>query len=123
MSITSQFSTVLSGLNKTIYNISINITNSLLRCNINWVISNLNKRKMKNILLVSTVLFTLMFMSCNDAPKSEDGHNDNEGVSKTNEVGADAHGEEGHNEEEGGQSEEEGEVELPQKKKKTIGKE
>ena len=51
---------------------------------------------MKNILLVSTVLFTLMFMSCNDAPKSELGHNEAEGVSKTNEAGEDAHGEEGH---------------------------
>src|SRR5690606_33962972 len=109
MSITSQFSTVLSGLNKTIYNISINITNSLLRCNINWVISNLNKRKMKNILLVSTVLFTLMFMSCNDAPKSEAGHNETEGVSKIDEVG-----------EEGGHSEEEGIVELTKQQAQTI---
>ncbi len=59
-------------------------------CNINWAIYNLKKREMKNILLVSTVLFTFMFMSCNDAPKSELGHNEAEGVSKTNEVGEDA---------------------------------
>ena len=67
-----------------------------MSCNINWAIYNLKKREMKNILLVSTVLFTLMFMSCNDAQKSELGHNEAEGVSKTNEGGEDAHGEEGH---------------------------
>ena len=77
---------------------------------------------MKNILLVSTVLFTLMFMSCNDAPKSELGHNEAEGVSKTNEAGEDAHGEEGHNEgEEEGHSEEEGVVELTKQQAETIG--
>jgi len=78
---------------------------------------------MKNILLVSTVLFTLMFMSCNDAPKSELGHNENEGVSKTNEGEEDAHGEEGHNEEEEeeGHSEEEGVVELTKQQAETIG--
>jgi cobalt-zinc-cadmium efflux system membrane fusion protein len=35
-----------------------------------------------------------MFMSCNDAPKSELGHNEAEGVSKTEAGGEDAHGEE-----------------------------
>ena len=89
-------------------------------CNINWAIYNLKKRKMKNILLVSTVLFTLMFMSCNDAPKSELGHNEAEGVSKTEAGGEDAHGEEGH-EEEGGHSEEEGVVELTKQQAETIG--
>lgn len=49
---------------------------------------------MKNIILISTVLFSLMFMSCNDAPKSELGHNEAEGVSKTEAGGEDAHGEE-----------------------------
>jgi cobalt-zinc-cadmium efflux system membrane fusion protein len=49
---------------------------------------------MKNIILISTVLFTLMFMGCNDAPKSELGHNEAEGVSKTESGGEDAHGEE-----------------------------
>ena len=79
---------------------------------------------MKNILLVSTVLFTLMFMSCNDAPKSELGHNEAEGVSKTNEAGEDAHGEEGHNEGEGGHNEEEGEegvVMLSNDQIETVG--
>ena len=96
--------------------------------NINWAIYNLKKRKMKNILLVSTILFTLMFMSCNDAPKSELGHNENEGVSKTKEGEKDAHGEEGHKEEEGedhheeeGHSEEEGVVELTIQQAETIG--
>ena len=69
---------------------------------------------MKNILLVSTVLFTLMFMSCNDAPKSELGHNEAEGASTTNAGGEDAHGEEGHNEEEGV-------VELSTQQIETIG--
>ena len=76
---------------------------------------------MKNILLVSTVLVTLMFMSCNDAPKSELGHNEAEGVSKTEAGGEDAHDEEGHNEEEGGHSEEEGVVELTKQQAETIG--
>ena len=82
--------------------------------NINWAIYNLKKRKMKNILLASTLLFTLMFMGCNDAQKSELGHNENEGVSKTNEGEEDAHGEEGHNEEEGV-------VELSMQQAETIG--
>lgn len=92
-------------------------------CNINWAIYNLKKREMKNILLVSTVLFALMFMSCNDAQKSELGHNEAEGVSKTNEAEEDAHGEEGHDEgeEEGGHSEEEGVVELTKQQAETIG--
>ncbi|AFL82936.1 RND family efflux transporter, MFP subunit [Belliella baltica DSM 15883] len=64
---------------------------------------------MKNILLVSTVLFTLMFMSCNDAQKSELGHNEAEGVSKTEAGGEDAHGEE------------EGVVELTKQQAETIG--
>ena len=69
---------------------------------------------MKNILLVGTVLFTLMFMSCNDAPKSELGHNESEGVSKTNEGEEDTHGEEGH-------SEEEGVVRISKQQAETIG--
>jgi len=85
-----------------------------LSYNINWAIYNLKKRKMKNILLVGTILFTLMFMSCNDAPKSELGHNENEAVSKTKEGEEDAHGEEGHNEEEGV-------VELTAQQVETIG--
>lgn len=64
---------------------------------------------MKNILLASTVLFTLMFMSCNDAQKSELGHNEAEGVSKTESGGEDAHGEE------------EGVVELTKQQAETIG--
>jgi len=76
---------------------------------------------MKNILLVSTVLFTLMFMSCNDGQKSELGHNEAEGVSQTEAGGEDAHGEEGHDEEEGGHSEEEGVVELTKQQAETIG--
>ena len=78
---------------------------------------------MKNILLVSTVLFTLMFMSCNDGQKSELGHNEAEGVSKTEVGGEDTHGEEGHDEgeEEGGHSEEEGVVELTKQQAETIG--
>ena len=64
-----------------------------MRYNTSWEIYNLKKRKMKNILLVSTVLVALMFMSCNDAQKSELGHNEAEGVSKT-----EADGEEGHDE-------------------------
>jgi len=51
-----------------------------------------------------------MFMSCNDAPKSEAGHNETEGVSKIDEVG-----------EEGGHSEEEGIVELTKQQAQTIG--
>lgn len=70
---------------------------------------------MKNILLISTVLFTLMFMSCNDAPKSELGHNEAEGVSKTEAGGEDAHGDEA------GHSEEEGVVELTKQQAETIG--
>ena len=97
--------------------------------NINWAIYNLKKRKMKNILLVGTLLFTLMFMSCNDAPKSELGHNENEGVSETNKSEEDTHGEEGHNEEEEGEGhhqeegheEEEGVVELTIQQGETIG--
>jgi membrane fusion protein, heavy metal efflux system len=68
---------------------------------------------MKNILLVGTILITLMFMSCNDAPKSELGHNENEGVSKTNKA-EDTHSEEGHNEEEGV-------VEISNQQAETIG--
>ena len=69
---------------------------------------------MKNILLVGTLLFTLMLMGCNDAPKSELGHNESEGVSKTNEGEDDTHGEEGHNEEEGV-------VEISTQQAETIG--
>ena len=69
---------------------------------------------MKNILLISTVLFTLMFMSCKNDQKSELGHNETEGVSKTEAGGEDAHGEEGH-------SEEEGVVELTKQQAETIG--
>lgn len=69
---------------------------------------------MKNIFLASAVLFTFMFMSCNDTQKSELGHNEAEGVSKTNEIGEDAHSEEGH-------SEEEGVVELTKQQAETIG--
>ena len=79
---------------------------------------------MKNILLVSTVLLTLMFLSCNDAPKSELGHNETEGVSKTEAPGEDAHGEEGHDEEEGGHEGEEGEegvVAISKQQAETIG--
>ena len=72
---------------------------------------------MKNILLVSTVLLTLMFLSCNDAPKSELGHNETEGVSKTEAPGEDAHGEEGHEGEEG----EEGVVAISKQQAETIG--
>tara|TARA_R110002049_G_scaffold28324_5_gene97449 strand:- start:1301 stop:2524 length:1224 start_codon:yes stop_codon:yes gene_type:complete len=63
-----------------------------------------------------------MFMSCNDAPKSELGHNETEGVSKTEAGGEDAHGEEGHNEEEEGEghSEEEGVVTLTKQQAETI---
>ena len=68
---------------------------------------------MKNILLVGTLLFTLMLMGCNDAPKSELGHNESEGVSKTNEGEDDTHGEEGHNEE--------GVVEISTQQAETIG--
>lgn len=68
---------------------------------------------MKNILLVGTLLFTLMLMGCNDAPKSELGHNESEGVSKTNEGEDDTHGEEGHNEE--------GVVEISNQQAETIG--
>ena len=71
---------------------------------------------MKNILLVSTVLFALIFMSCNDGKKSELGHNEAEGVSKT-----EAAGEEGHDDEEAGHSEEEGVVELTKQQAETIG--
>jgi len=80
-----------------------------LRYNFNWAIYNLKKRKMKNILLVGTILFTLIFMSCNDAPKSELGHNENEGVSETNKSEEDSH------------SEEEGVVELTIQQGETIG--
>lgn len=69
---------------------------------------------MKNILLVGTLLFTLMLMGCNDAPKSELGNNESEGVSKTNEGEDDTHGEEGHNEEEGV-------VEISTQQAETIG--
>ncbi len=64
---------------------------------------------MKNILLVSTILFTLMFMSCNDAPKSELGHNEIEGASKTDKDKVDVH------------VEEEGVVELTMQQIETIG--
>jgi len=57
-----------------------------------------------------------MFMSCNDGKKSELGHNEAEGVSKT-----EAAGEEGHDDEEGGHSEEEGVVELTKQQAETIG--
>ena len=69
---------------------------------------------MKNILLVGTILFTLMFMSCNDAPKSELGHNENEVVSKTSKTEEDVHDKEGH-------GEEEGVVELTMQQAETIG--
>ncbi|PTM01386.1 MAG: efflux RND transporter periplasmic adaptor subunit, partial [Bacteroidetes bacterium] len=69
---------------------------------------------MKNILLVGTILFTLMFMSCNDAPKSELGHNKNEVVSKTSKTEEDVHDKEGH-------GEEEGVVELTMQQAETIG--
>jgi len=64
-----------------------------------------------------------MFMSCNDSQKSELGHNETEGVSKTEARGEDAHGEGGHDEggEEGGHSEEEGVVELTKQQAETIG--
>jgi len=69
---------------------------------------------MKNILLVGTILFTLMFMSCNDAPKSELGHNENKVVSKTSKTEEDVHDKEGH-------GEEEGVVELTMQQAETIG--
>ena len=77
-----------------------------MRYDTNWAIYNQKKGKMKNILVISTVLFTLMFMSCNDAPKSELGHNEAE-------VGEDAHGE--------GHDEEEGVVELTKPQAENIG--
>jgi cobalt-zinc-cadmium efflux system membrane fusion protein len=64
---------------------------------------------MKNILLVSTILFTLMFMSCKDVPKSELGHNEIEGASKANKDKVDAH------------VEEEGVVELTMQQIEIIG--
>jgi len=69
---------------------------------------------MKNILLVGTILFTLMFMSCNNAPKSEVEHNENEVVSKTSKTEEDVHDKEGH-------GEEEGVVELTMQQAETIG--
>lgn len=60
---------------------------------------------MKNILLVSTVFFTLTFVSCKDSSKPELGHNE----APTTETS----GEEGH-------EEEEGVVELTKQQIKTI---
>jgi len=55
-----------------------------------------------------------MFMSCNDAPKSELGHNENKVVSKTSKTEEDVHDKEGH-------GEEEGVVELTMQQAETIG--
>ena len=80
---------------------------------------------MKNIIFISTVVFALMFISCNEKPKSELGHNENENAKM--EKGEDAHDgdghndEEDHNEEEGGHEEEEGVVEISDKQAGTIG--
>tara|TARA_R110002074_G_scaffold163654_3_gene323133 strand:- start:3653 stop:4906 length:1254 start_codon:yes stop_codon:yes gene_type:complete len=72
---------------------------------------------MKNIAIITTALLTFLLIGCNDAQKSELGHNEAEGVSKTEAKGEDAHGEEGHDEEEG----EEGVVELTTQQAETIG--
>ncbi|MDO1499435.1 hypothetical protein Q2T40_04305 [Winogradskyella maritima] len=76
---------------------------------------------MKNIAIIITVLLTFLLVGCNGKPDSELGHNEAEGVSKTEAGGEDAHDEEGHNEEEGGHSEEEGVVELTKQQAETIG--
>tara|TARA_R110002073_G_scaffold293194_2_gene458759 strand:+ start:33957 stop:35147 length:1191 start_codon:yes stop_codon:yes gene_type:complete len=55
-----------------------------------------------------------MFMSCNDAQKSELGHNENKVVSKTSKTEEDVHDKEGH-------GEEEGVVELTMQQAETIG--
>ena len=72
---------------------------------------------MKNIAIITTALLTFLLIGCNDAQKSELGHNETEGVSKTQAKGEDAHGEEGHSDEEG----EEGVVELTTQQVETIG--
>ena len=107
---------------------STNLTNKPLKFNINWVIYNLNKREMKNIIIISTVVLALMFTSCNENPKSELGHNESENVkAEKTENAEDAHGEKGHNEneegghEEEGHEEEEGDVEISTKQAETIG--
>jgi cobalt-zinc-cadmium efflux system membrane fusion protein len=69
---------------------------------------------MKNILLIGTILFTLMFMSCKDTSKSEPVQNKPEGISKTLAVAEDAHDEQGH-------SEEEGVVQISTQQAETIG--
>lgn len=75
---------------------------------------------MKNIIFISTVVFALVFISCNENPKSEVGHNENAKMEKT-ESGEDTHSEDGHNEEESGHEKEEGVVEISTKQAETIG--
>ncbi len=94
----------------------ISSTNKPLSYNINWVIYNLKKREMKNIISISTVVLMLMFISCNKHQKSELGHNESENV-KTENTGnrEGAHGEEGDHEGE------EGVVEISTMQAETIG--
>lgn len=63
-----------------------------MKYSFNWVIYNLKLRKMKNILLVCTILFTLMFMGCKNATKSELGYIEIKDVSKNKADGTTTHG-------------------------------
>lgn len=50
---------------------------------------------MKKIAIISTILITILLVGCNDKPKSELSHNENENISGKAGSEEDAHGEEG----------------------------
>lgn len=83
-----------------------------MRYNINWVIYNLKKREMKNIIYISAIVLALMFISCNGNQKSEREQNNNENT----ESAKDSH-DNGKNE----HNNEESVVEISTKQAEIIG--
>ena len=70
---------------------------------------------MKNISIFGAALMTILLIGCNNKPKGELGHMENEAATEKMEGGKEGHeGEEGHNEEEGV-------VEISKQQAETIG--